>query len=364
MLRFKVVDLFAGCGGLTAGFAATGRYESVAAVEIDPMAAATYAANFGDHVHTGDIKEWVKGPMPEADVVIGGPPCQGFSALGRQDPTDPRNILWREYVNALTRIRPAAFVIENVPQFLTSVQFVDLQREVSEGGQLHEYEIEAFVLNSADYGAAQARRRAVVFGRRRGQRAIGIPPKSTVKRTVEDAWTNVPLSVRDVDLPERPFGARGPYRSQELHLTRRPTPQSLERYAAITKPGGNRHDLPDHLSTPGWRKHKTGSGDVMGRLWWDRPSVTIRTEFFKPEKGRYLHPSEDRPITHYEAARLQGFSDDFIWYGSKSDIARQIGNAVPVPLAEVVARHLLLALEPQIEADVKFLANGESGQAA
>jgi DNA (cytosine-5)-methyltransferase 1 len=362
--RFKVVDLFAGCGGLTAGFAATGRYESIAAVEIDPMAAATYAANFGDHVHTGDIREWLKGELPHADVVIGGPPCQGFSALGRQDPNDPRNVLWREYVNALTRIRPAAFVIENVPQFLKSVQYEDLQREVGEGGLLEDYEIEAFVLNSADYGAPQARRRAVVFGRQLGQKALGVPPKSTVKRTVEDAWTDVPRSVREVDLPERPDGERGPYRSRELHLTRRPTPQSLERYAAIRKPGGNRHDLPDHLSTPGWRKHKTGSGDVMGRLWWDRPSVTIRTEFFKPEKGRYLHPSEDRPITHYEAARLQGFTDDFIWYGSKSDIARQIGNAVPVPLAEAVARHLLLALDAPSELGVDFVRDAESDQAA
>jgi DNA (cytosine-5)-methyltransferase 1 len=342
--EYKVVDLFAGCGGLTAGFASTGRYKSVAAVEIDSMAAATYAANFGGHVHNVDIREWLKGPLPDADVVIGGPPCQGFSSLGRQDPADPRNILWREYVKALTRIQPKAFVIENVPQFLTSIQFEDLKREVAPGGVLSDYEIETFILNAADYGAAQSRKRVVVFGRRRGQKPLGQPPRSASRMTVKQAWTGVPLVVSAVDLPARPSGDRGPYMSEELHLTRRPTQLSLDRYANI-KPGGNRHDLPDMLSTPGWRKHKTGAGDVMGRLWWDKPSVTIRTEFFKPEKGRYLHPSENRPITHFEAARLQGFADDFVWFGSKSEIARQIGNAVPVPLATAIALHLLTALD-------------------
>ena len=102
----------------------------------------------------------------------------------------------------------------------------------------------------------------------------------------------------------------------------------------------NRFDLPDDLKAPCWRTHTKGSGDVMGRLWWDRPSVTIRTEFWKPEKGRYLHPEQDRAITHYEAALLQGFSPLRKWVGTKTSIGRQIGNAVPVPLARAIARHL------------------------
>ena len=89
----------------------------------------------------------------------------------------------------------------------------------------------------------------------------------------------------------------------------------------------------------------SGGTDLFGRLWWDRPSVTIRTEFFKPEKGRYLHPEEHRPITHREAARLMGFPDDFRFLGNKSDIARLIGNAVPPPLAGAVARHVAGLLE-------------------
>ncbi len=125
-----------------------------------------------------------------------------------------------------------------------------------------------------------------------------------------------------------------------LHTGRNPTPQSLERYRSIP-PGGNRWDLPLHLMPECWIKKTKGGTDLLGRLWWDRPSVTIRTEFFKPEKGRYLHPEEDRPITHREAARLQGFPDSFVFTGSKISIARQIGNAVPVELSEAIARAVL-----------------------
>ena len=129
---------------------------------------------------------------------------------------------------------------------------------------------------------------------------------------------------------------------QQLHFGRRPRPESLARYAAIPE-GGNRFDLarnrPDLLPRC-WAEKPTGTTDVMGRLWWERPSVTIRTEFFKPEKGRYLHPQADRPITHREAARLQCFPDDFVFEGSKTEIARQIGNAVPVELASAIARHV------------------------
>src|SRR5262245_51763909 len=116
-MKYRMIDLFAGCGGLTSGFVATGRFTPVAAVEIDPFAAATYALNHGeDHVFAGDIAEWLRESLPGADIVIGGPPCQGFSALGTRNPRDPRNAMWRRYVDTLERVRPLAFVLENVPQ--------------------------------------------------------------------------------------------------------------------------------------------------------------------------------------------------------------------------------------------------------
>lgn len=133
----------------------------------------------------------------------------------------------------------------------------------------------------------------------------------------------------------------------DLHFGRNPTPTSLERYKMVPL-GGNRFDLQKnalHITPQCWIRKKSGGTDLFGRLWWDRPSVTIRTEFFKPEKGRYLHPEKHRPITHREAARLMGFPDDFIFHGSKTEIARQIGNAVPPALAGAIAREIKAVLD-------------------
>jgi DNA (cytosine-5)-methyltransferase 1 len=146
------------------------------------------------------------------------------------------------------------------------------------------------------------------------------------------------------------FGERVPgiFKGHELHFGRQPRPMSLERYDHVP-PGGGRFDVPEHLLPKCWLNKPTGTTDVMGRMHWDAPSLTIRTEFFKPEKGRYLHPQWDahrpdrrvnRVITHYEAALLQDFPHDFLWCGSKIEIARQIGNAVPVSLAAVLARQI------------------------
>ncbi|GAB3862522.1 DNA cytosine methyltransferase [Nocardioides maradonensis] len=344
MRSLRIIDLFAGCGGLTAGFHETGRYEPVAAVESDRQAAATYAQNFGDHVHVGDIAAWAAVSMPRAEVVVGGPPCQGFSALGRRDPNDPRNKLWRHYVDVLTRVRPAFFVIENVPQFLHSVEFDRLRRETSARGRLAKYALEPFVLNAADYGTPQARKRAVVIGRPRELSPVGPPPvgQQRVLREAFPAWLDARVDAND--LPVRTIEFRGqvmpgPFKLTDLHFTRAVPPLSMARYRAIP-PGGSRFDLPDELQTPGWRKHTRGAGDVMGRLAWNKAAVTIRTEFFKPEKGRFLHPTEHRPLTHAEAALIQGFPESFAWCGTKAAIARQIGNAVPVPLARAIAEHL------------------------
>lgn len=340
----RLLDLFAGCGGLTQGFLSTGRYRAVAAVERDVDAAATYALNFGDHVHPGDISEWARGRLPFAEVVVGGPPCQGFSSLGKRDEADPRNALWQSYVDVLARVRPAFFVLENVPPFLNSGEFATLTEETRMGGRLARWDIEAHVLDAAKYGVAQVRRRAFVLGRPAGIRPLGPPPETSRSLTLADALRSVAPIVTDVELPDTRVAVHGrslpgPYKTPELHVTLRPSAISLQRYQAIP-PAGNRFDLPDHLKLPAWRGDYTGAADVMGRLRWDRPGVTLRTEFFRPEKGRFLHPDQDRALTHYEAALLQGFPEDFLWCGSKASIARQIGNAVPVPLAAAVGAHV------------------------
>lgn len=354
MTKYRLIDLFAGAGGLTRGFVNTDRFEPAAAVEIEPVAAATYAANFGDdHVVAEDISTWLRrGDIPPAEVVVGGPPCQGFSSLGRRLHDDPRNDLWREYVKVLRSVKPLYFVVENVPQFLSSHQFTQLMAATRPGGRLSDYELDPNVVDASAFGVPQRRRRAVVIGRHRDLPVLGPLVADGATTTVRDAFRDVTPEVSEVDLPLSTFQFQGllipgVFKTRQLHLTRRPTRLSEDRYRHIP-PGGNRFDLPDHLLPRCWRQHLRGSTDVMGRLDWDKPSVTIRTEFFKPEKGRYLHPTEHRAITHYEAALLQSFDDEehaHVWCGSKTAIGRQIGNAVPPKLAEAIARHLLTSLK-------------------
>ncbi len=363
---YSVVDLFAGCGGLTAGFLRAnsdeGVFRPIAAVDSDVDSAATYAANFGDHVFVGSIEDWLEGAhYPDrADVVLGGPPCQGFSQLGKQDVTDQRNALWEQYVEAVGKLQPKLFVLENVREFLKSEQFGGLEAACRSGNKLEDYEIEHAVLDSSLYGAPQRRRRAIVIGRRREHQRLGEPPQSSRRSNVREAFRGLSSEVQDRNLPDRSTRFRGalvpgPFTGDELHLTRYFTHLSLMRYRSIP-PGGNRFDIPYHLLAPCWRTHRTGSADVMGRLLWDKPSVTIRTEFYKPEKGRYLHPIEDRPITHLEAARLQGFPDDYKWFGSKYSIARQIGNAVPLQLGQALGCHILSALSNTWDSGEKIAA--------
>ncbi len=346
-----VLDLFAGAGGLSAGLGLQGGYSTVEAVEMDVAAAATYQQNHpGADVFVGPIQEWLRTrDVPSVDVIVGGPPCQGFSTLGKQHAEDERNTLWREYARTIVRARPRYFVVENVAAFMKSAQYQQFLDAVEPGAELADYAFQARVLNAADHGAFQARKRAVLIGHHRDLPFPGWPEPThaDAHRTVREAFRGLDGAWNSLELPERTHTFKGMvlpgvFRTHELHLGRDYSPTSRARFRSIP-PGGNRFDLPDELLPPCWRRHTSGSGDVMGRLRWDRPSVTIRTEFFKPEKGRYLHPEENRAITHYEAAVLQGFPRDYKWVGSKTSIARQIGNAVPIPLGAAIGARLLEA---------------------
>ncbi len=328
-----VMDLFSGAGGLTWGFRRAG-FESVLAVDFDRASCETYRANFcaggTDHVICGPIENVAR--FVAADVIVGGPPCQGFSALGKRDPNDPRNSLWRHYFRAVDQVLPKVLVMENVPELLRSDEFGAFQQHVEGLG----YSVTAQVLNAADYGVPQRRKRAIVVASRVGEPRLppmthSDPSSPEVRAGSLKPW----VTVRDVigDLPAQPTDL-------DWHIGRNPSEVSIERYRAVPA-GGNRFDLqrnrPD-ITPRCWLEKPSGSTDLFGRLWWDRPAVTIRTEFYKPEKGRYLHPEADRPITHREAARLQSFPDDFTWMGSKIEVARQIGNAVPPLLGYAIAR--------------------------
>ncbi|MBC9785521.1 DNA cytosine methyltransferase [Heliobacterium chlorum] len=332
---FTFIDLFSGAGGMSVGFVDAG-YTSIYAVENNYWASLTYKENFGDHVDNRDIEQITD--FPHATVIIGGPPCQGFSPLGKRLENDPRNQLWRHYLRAVECSQPLVFVIENVPEILKSAEFTEIERVSKALG----YVLTSGTLFAADFGVPQKRKRAFIIGSKVGKISFPEPLYVDPAKYNKDmfnykTWVTVQEAFRG--LPEEPNDVN-------WHVGRNATPISLERYKCIP-PGGNRFDLPDNLKPDCWKKKKTGSTDVFGRLSWNEPSLTIRTEFFKPEKGRYLHPSAHRPITHREAARLQTFPDEFIFVGSKIEVAKQIGNAVPCKLAYHIAKkikqHLLVS---------------------
>jgi DNA (cytosine-5)-methyltransferase 1 len=355
-----MLDLFAGCGGMTRGFQDQGAFDSVGAVDIDRAAAATYAANFdptGRHTFAGDIAGFVD--VPKVDVVIGGPPCQGFSALGRRDPTDVRNQLWREFIRVVRESDARMFVFENVDRFAKTPEFGLLRFAASAGGELADFQTQVFRLNAADFGAPQKRIRTIIVGSKIGSVADPAPSHSKVPGEGRARWVNLREAflegpavlhpeVRQEGMPESVYDFQGRevpgvFKLRDLHVTRNYDLISQTRYAHIA-PGKSRLQLPRDLQYPCWRRNPAGASDVLGRLRWDEPAVTIRTEFFKPEKGRFLHPQWEnggeqinRALTHAEAAVVQGFDERHVWCGTKAEIARQIGNAVPPPLARAIA---------------------------
>lgn len=351
----RVIDVFAGCGGMTLGFVrlSRGTFESVLANDNNEHAARTYNANFEDRCVVGDIVEILSRsdlPIPPADVVLGGPPCQGFSLLNRGRRRDPRNQLWQPFLEVVRRSGASCFVMENVPQLLGSPEHREIIAESMRMGFI----AASAKLTAADYGVPQTRQRAFIIGCSFEDPARVFPPMKThydprnghereraASDYVPDAqpWLTVRNAIGDLPRPEG-CEIRDKPGPLDLHFGRNPTAKSRARYEAVPDEGMNRFDLQQRAPeiTPRcWIRKKTGGTDLFGRLWWDRPAFTVRTEFFKPEKGRYLHPEQHRPITHREAARFQSFPDDFIFHGTKSEIAKQIGNAVPPVLAARIA---------------------------
>jgi len=309
-------DAFCGCGGFSLGLEQVG-LECVGALDSDARAVESFNANFGVGAECVDVGDFDATGV-EADVVVGGLPCQGFSTIGKRDPNDARNALWRAFLDLVGSIGPELFVVENVAPFLDSTECNQMVRTAREIGYL----VSSGVLDAVDFGVPQLRRRAFVVGSRRT--IVPLPSGSTTThRTVRQAIG---------DLPLEPDGVND-------HDPRNHSDRTLERFRHVRE-GGSRFDLPKDLQNPCWIRTERGATSSFGRLWWDRPSVTIRTNFLHPECGRFIHPRADRGLTVREGARLQGFPDWFEFRGSMDERARQIGNAVPPPLARAVGRAL------------------------
>ena len=350
----RIIDLFCGAGGMTLGFTKMTAYPacSIWANDVNKYAVQTYNANFSDCCTEGDIitiLEDFREVIPLADIVIGGPPCQGFSLLNKNRENDLRKQLWRPFMEIVEKSNAGTFVMENVPQLLGTLEHQQIVATAEKMG----FQIVSAVLCAADYGVPQTRRRAFIVGSRLANPQQFFPPKKThydpckpqesldLSDYIEfpRPWRTVRNAIFDLNPP-----AGTEIREEEppynLHFGRTPTQMSLRRYKTIPKEGMNRFDLQriaPELTPPCWIRKTKGGTDLFGRLWWDKPSFTIRTEFYKPEKGRTLHPKQHRPITHREAARFQSFPDDFCFCGTKIEIAKQIGNAVPPLLAASVA---------------------------
>lgn len=343
-MRPAVIDLFAGVGGLSLGFENVG-FDVVLANEYDPSIAGAYQRNHpATRMVVGDITrlplEEIFAPYQgKIHVVIGGPPCQGFSLKGqRKTIHDERNFLFKYYVKVVELIKPRYFVMENVPNLLTT-EGGFFRREIEELFQNMGYSLNAGVLNAADYGVPQNRKRAVIIGKLHGD-APALPAPAKKRTTIWDAIEDLAFLASGEGAEEQAYRIppqsayarrlRGSCRVLRNHVATKHSKLALERLGMIP-PNSGKEALPkEHLT----RSIYSGTWTRMAK---DEVSVTITTRFDTPSSGKFTHPYLDRAITVREAARLQSFPDSFVFTGTKGSQMRQVGNAVPPLLAQAIA---------------------------
>lgn len=310
-----VIDLFAGAGLLSLAFQQEG-YKLIRAYELDANAAATYRQNIGDIVDACDLSDVA--PSGSCDVVVAGPPCQGFSSLGKRKHDDPRNRLCQIIPLWAQQCGAKIAIVENVPAFLRSRAWKRMTDKFATLG----YEVASWTLDASRFGVAQRRLRSFTVCSR-----VGLP-------SADDLREHTPTTVRDAfrNLPRFPC-------KRIQHFTRTPSAFAIKRMSRIP-PGGDIRDLAQtapNLVPPSWFRISSKVVDIWGRLDWDGVANTLRTGFLNPSRGRFLHPERNRPISFREAARLQGIPDSFTFVGKPEQISRQIGNGVPVSLGRAVA---------------------------
>lgn len=356
---YQIIDLFSGSGGSALGFEAAG-FKITAAVEIDKLASESFKNNFpkatifnndireisGNHLlKKAGIKTWNRDKL----VILACPPCQGFSTARRnaQRKNDPRNLLIMEFVRMVEEIRPVTFILENVPGLMKGIGFNVLETALNKLTDTGYKMTIPRILEAADYGVPQKRKRLVIMGSRSKKINLALPepthrnPKLDNKNlpswiTVRDAISNLPL-----------ISAGEKHNKDPLHIAANLSETNLDRLKHTPHNGGSRSSWPEYLQLE-CHKSVTGYSDVYGRMAWDSPSPTITGGCAMVSKGRFGHPEQNRAISLREAARLQSFPDSFIFKGNFGDIAEQIGNAVPPLLAKEIAKSLLKSLKASI----------------
>lgn len=316
------IDLFSGCGGLTLGLKQAG-FTVVGAVDSDPLSVETYKANHPDvHVWEKDIltlnvatvKKKLNLKKGTLDLLAGCPPCQGFSSMrtlnGFREVDDPRNDLVFEFLRFVKELTPKAIMMENVPGLAADDRILSFCEELSALGYDYKYK----VLNAADYGVPQRRRRMILLAGRFGP--IDFADPVSERCTVRDKIEFLP-----------PSGDSG----DPLHdVPERRSKRIMNLIEMVPKDGGSRTDLAEEHQLE-CHKKCNGFKDVYGRMAWDKVAPTITGGCFNPSKGRFLHPEQNRTISLREAALLQGFPPDYYisLRRGKSSAARLIGNALP-----------------------------------
>lgn len=369
------IDLFAGCGGMTLGFAWAG-FNSVLASDIDENCRKTFATNFPEIPFIcGDISSLRKDDfdsivsLKEIDVIIGGPPCQGFSLANKKRniiSEDPRNKLFYDFVKTINWYNPKAFVMENVKGLLSmeSGKVINQIKYEFENSGKFGYEVRIKILKSSDFGVPQTRERVIIIGIRKDLKLIPeFPEKKYLKEvTVEEAISDLPI-INSGEGKEKMDYIKEPLNEYQLfmrknsffvfnHIAMKHTKRLIDRFKAI-KQGENLLDVWEthgavQRGNPNERSNVKFSQNNL-RLFLDKPAPTIAASF----QSNFIHPFLDRNFTAREGARLQSFPDNFIFEGMRTKMSwekglsqyQQIGNAVPPLMAYEIAVSLRNVLE-------------------
>lgn len=358
-MTYKVIDLFAGVGGLSYGFAHDDSFEIVAANEIlEPMAKA-YSLNYPSvKMYNRDIKDLGLSNLTDdlgikegdVDIVVGGPPCQAYSTVGKRDENDERGDLYLEYYRILSEVKPKMFVFENVKGLLT-MKHGKLVKEIISLFESLGYHVDIKLMNAADYGTPQIRERVIIVGNNFGEvfpypQPTHYNPEDTSSYrkglkpyvTLGEAIGDLPIiGVNEIATtynmePENDY-QRLMRKDAPSKITDHDCPKITPKLVAFMDSlpdGGTPLDAPEEL------RPTVGFNNFYCRLWWDKPCTTITRNFDTASATRSIHPKQPRPLTRREGARIQGFPDNYVFYGTKKDKNLQIANAVPTFLATAI----------------------------
>lgn len=313
--KFTVLSLFTGGGGLDIGLEMAG-LETVVCVDNDSESCKTLRFNRPEwHVYEGDVRAF--DPKGKFDLVVGGPPCQGFSTAGKGNPDDPRNFLWREYFRIVEKVRPLALLLENVAGMANKKNSHHLNEFIAHLEQLG-YSVSYGILNAADFGVPQERKRLILLAGLGWKPELPTPTHSASKISAKEAIGDLVKIAK---------------RSTINHEPNDHAPHVVERWRGLA----------EGEVDPNYRR---------GRIYSDRPSPTIRAGGGHGPRGDHLagfhppiHYKLPRQLTVRESARIQSFPDEWVFQGSKTAQGRQVGNAVPPLLARAIGETLRAGLE-------------------